>query len=321
MKIELLTPNASESRLAQMLAERLPEHEVGFRQSGTPSPADVLVLPRGVLDRVAMSRGRFGYVQTVGTGYDGIDLTAATELGIWVANLPAGPTGNADSVAEHAVLLMLAVSRKLDEARAALKAGEGRWAQPPGLALLGKTACLVGLGQVGIAVARRLAAFGMRLVGTRRDPSQGGPPGVEVFAATELRKAVAEADYVVVCARPDASNDRLIGAEVLAAMKPGAILVNVARGSLVDEAALVAALREQRLGGAGLDVFRQEPIDPRHPLLALPNVVATPHIAGVTDVNLQRSLGLIAENIRRFARGERPPNLLNLPPSPRVPLR
>lgn len=320
MRIVLLTPNPSESELSESLAVSVPEHEVTFG-AFPPEDATVAVVPRGRVDRHMLEVGALAYVQTIGTGYENIDLNAAAELGVWVANLPADQTANADSVAEHALLLMLALSRKLREAEAVVRSEDGRWGRPPGLALVGKTAWVVGLGAVGCAVARRLTAMGMRVFATRRSPRLGAPEGVRLFAATEVRTAVTEADFVVVCARPDPENEGMIDAALLAAMKPSAILVNVARGSLVDEEALVEALRSGRLGGAGLDVFREEPLPSSHPLLSLPNVVVTPHIGGVTDTNLATSLAAIAENIRRFARGELPRFLLNAPTNPRVPLR
>lgn len=269
------------------------------------------VLAVGTLGREPMERGRFGLIQTVGTGYDNVDVAAATELGIMVANMPASQTGNAESVAEHVVLLMLALSRQLNAAQEGLR--QRRWAQPLGSALLGKRACIVGLGDVGSAVAARLQPFGMELTATRNDPSKPGPPYVAVFAADRLAEAFREADYVVLCARASEANRFLLNAGTIAAMKRGAILINIARGSLVDHEALLQALRSGHLRAAGLDVFWEEPVDPDHPLLQLPNVIATPHIAGVTDVNMARTLRLIAENLRRFARGEYPYFLINQP--------
>ena len=273
------------------------------------------VIAVGLVRRQDMERGTFGFIQTVGTGYDNVDLAAATELGIWVSNMPASRTGNAESVAEHAILLMLALSRQLSAAQAALR--EHRWAQPVGLALYGKRACLVGLGDVGAALADRLYAFQMQLIATRRNPSKGGPPFVRVIEAGGLREAVRTADYVIVCARPAEDTHHLIDAAMLAAFPKGAVLINIARGSLVDHDALLAALESGHLRGAGLDVFWEEPVDPAHPLFALPNVIATPHIAGVTDVNMAQTLRLVAENLNRYARGEVPEFLVNRPLSQR----
>ena len=204
---------------------------------------------------------------------------------------------------------MLALSRRLAVARENILSRQ--LAQPLGRALLGKTACIVGLGSVGLALANVLHAFGMRVVATRRDVAQGAPSFVQLFAQDRLREALGLADYVILCVRADADNVRLIDATHLAAMRKGAILVNVARGSLLDEEALRVALQSGHLRGAGLDVFAIEPPEPDSALLAMPQVLATPHIAGVTDVNVERSLLAIAENLRRWERGEIPRFVVN----------
>ena len=263
------------------------------------------VVAIGRLDRPAMQRGKFGFIQTMGTGYDHVDIDAATELGIYVANLPAALTGNAQSVAEHAILLMLALARRLNDAEE--NARQGRWAQPLGRALLDKTVCIVGLGDLGMALAARLHAFEMRVQAIRRDPRKGAPVYVQ------LVNTPGDADFVILCARPNGENVHMVSREWLASMKKGSILVNVARGSLVDEQALAEALASGHLGGAGLDVFDEEPANPSNPLLQNPRVIATPHVAGVTDVNLERSFQWLADNLQRYARGEQPRFLVNQP--------
>ncbi len=263
----------------------------------------------GPIDREIMQRGHFGFIQTMGTGYDHIDLDAATQLGIYVAHLPAAQTGNAQSVAEHAILLMLALSRRLHDAEENLR--QGRWAQPMGRALLGKTACIVGLGDLGMALAARLQAFEMVVTAIRRDPAKGAPDYVR------LVNHPGGADFVILCARPNAESIHMVNRAWLAGMKRGAILVNVARGSLVDEAALAEALASGHIGGAGLDVFEEEPVNPENALFRQRRLIATPHIAGVTDVNLRRSFECLAENLRRYQRGEEPRFLVNQPGLPR----
>jgi len=210
---------------------------------------------------------------------------------------------------------MLALSRQLPEAQRGLR--EGRWAQPVGQALLGKTACVVGLGSIGLALAGRLHSFRMRLSATRKSFDKGAPGYVRLYRQAQLAEALSDADYVILCVRAGDENKRLFDARMLAAMKPGAILVNVARGSLVDEDALLASLDSGHLRGAGLDVFCKEPADPRHPLVQSPRVIATPHIAGVTDVNLARMFELLVENLRRYGRGETPHYLVNQPATSR----
>jgi phosphoglycerate dehydrogenase-like enzyme len=248
-----------------------------------------------------------------GVGLDAVDVGAATDAGVWVARVPSRGTGNAESVAEHALLLMLALSRRLPQAQAALAAGIV--GDPPGAALLGKTACIVGLGDIGSALAARLRACGMRLIAVRRRPEQSGVAalGVErVYGPDGLHEALAQADYIVLCVNYDAASHHLIDRAAFAAMKPGAYVVNIARGGLVDPDALLDALDSGRVAGAGLDVFWTEPPDPTHPIFAH-NVIATPHVAGVTDASYDGIAHAVAANIVRYADGEAPLFAVNAP--------
>jgi phosphoglycerate dehydrogenase-like enzyme len=320
MKVLVCHRDHGSRRLIERLAPLLPGITLLDSPPGAPvrqlDGVDAL-LAIGPVDRAAMEAGRFAFIQTVGTGYEHIDLAAATELGIQVAHVPSSVTGNAESVAEHAILLMLAVSRQLPVALQGLR--ERHWAQPVGRALLGKTACVVGLGSAGLAVAERLHAFGMKLTATRRNFEKGAPAYVQLYPEPQLRHALSEADYVVLCLRASHENTHLFDAAMLAAMKPGAILINIARGSLVEEKALVASIQTGHLRGAGLDVFWDEPADPAHPLFHLPQVIATPHIAGVTDVNLARTFQVVAGNLQRYRKGETPLYPVNQPAQTRQP--
>ena len=314
MKVLVCHRDHGSRRLVERLAPLLPGITLLDSPPGTPvGPLDGVdaILAIGRVDRAAMEAGRFNFIQTVGTGYEHIDLAAAAELGIRVAHVPSSETGNAESVAEHAILLMLAVSRQLPAAREGLR--EKRWAQPVGRALLGKTACVVGLGSLGMALVERLHSFGMKLSATRRNFERGAPSFVHLYPEDQLPRALSAADYAILCLRASSENNRLFDAAMLAAMKPGAVLINVARGSLIDEDALVASIASGHLRGAGLDVFWDEPADPHHPLFHLPQVIATPHIAGVTDVNLGRTFQVVAENLQRFRKGETPMHLVTNP--------
>ena len=322
MRIDFVSKNPGYRSYAEQLAERLgPAHRLRFVEPrALPLDAEAWVSAGNpAMPRELLARASTGFIQTLGTGYEHIDLAAAEALGIWVSNLRAGATGNADSVAELAILQMLALSRRFAEAQQALR--EGRWAQPTGAALLGKRALIVGLGDVGAAIAVRLVAFGMDVVATRAHPERGAPAGVQVLPHLALDAELGLADFVVIAARADASNAGMFDAARLGLMKRSAFLINVARGSLVKSDALVEALRSGGIAGAGLDVFETEPLDPAHPLLSMPGVVLTPHVAGVTDVNFTRSLEVIATNLERFARGERPAHLLTHPQTPRVHLQ
>lgn len=290
-----------------------PPTEVGANLAGVD-----VVCPFGAwIDRAVLDAGTFGLVHQYGVGLEKVDVDRATELGIWVARVPGDAAGNADSVAELAVLHLLALLRRLDDARAALR--DRRWeSRPTGGSLLGATVAIVGLGAIGTAVARRLAPFGTGLLGVRAHPGRGGPPGVDpIVGPDRLLDLLCRADAVVCCAMFDGRNAAMFGPAEFAAMKPGAIFVNVARGGLVDEAALLAALESGRLAGAGLDVHGTEPADPGSALLQHPRVLATPHVGGLTETMFRRTGAVFAENVLRWAAGDVPRWAANAPTSPR----
>lgn len=274
--------------------------------------ADVLCPIAARVDADLIAAGRCGLVQQFGVGLENVDIDAATAAGVLVARLPGDVTGNADSVAELAVLLALALSRRLDGARQALR--DRQWAQPVGRALFGGTVAIVGLGAIGAAVAKRLAGFDVRLVGVREHPELGGPPEVgQVVGVDRLFDVLGEADVVVSGLTFGEHNRNFFDAKAFAAMKPGALFVNVARGGLVDEAALLAALESGHIAGAGLDVHAVEPADPASPLVNHPNVIATPHVAGVTEQMMQRSVIAFTDNLKRYEAGETPLWTVNSP--------
>jgi len=277
---------------------------------------DVVVPYGAAVGAEVISAGSFGLIQQFGVGLETVDVEAATSAGVWVARVPSAQTGNAESVAEHAILLMLALSRKgakMAESIQARLIGE-----PAGVALAGKTACILGLGGVGAALGLRLQAFGMRLLGVRTRPILGAPRGVamRVFGADRLHEAIGQADYVVVCTTMDEKNRNLIDRAALGAMKRGAMLINVARGGLVDTEALENALASGQLAGAGLDVISPEPVDPAHPIFKH-NVVITPQVAGVTDISYAGIAKAVAANLKRYADGDEPLGAVNAPQMPR----
>ena len=212
-------------------------------------------------------------------------------------------------MAEQVMAGLLALARRLDLTMAAQR--ERRWIQEllgevdrPWM-LHGKSMTIVGLGSIGEAIADRAHAFGMRVTGVRRRPELGTPPSVDrVIGADRLADALRGANVVVIAAPFVAATKRLIGAEQLALLSRGAILVNVGRAQIVDTAAMIHALGSGQLGGAVLDVFDQEPLDPSSPLWSMPNVVITPHSAGFRATHWDDVVDLFAENLRRFQRGE-----------------
>jgi phosphoglycerate dehydrogenase-like enzyme len=293
------------------LETRLPSDELIV---GPPSDlrtvvagVDAVVPFMSQIDAALMDAGRFRLIQQFGTGLEGVDLDAARARGIWVANAPASATGNAESVAEHAILLILAVLRQLPRAQANVR--EEILGAPIGRALQGLTVCLLGLGGIAGALAARLHPFGVRLIGiTRRpDPARSAALGLSACYALEDREAALHAsDILVVCIPVTSETRGIVDARALSALPTGACVINVARGPLVDHHALCAALASGHLGGAGLDVYWREPVPPDDPLFALPNVVATPHIAGVTDRSYAGNADVVAMNIERLRRGEPP---------------
>ena len=212
-----------------------------------------------------------------GVGVDNVDLDAATRAGITVVN---APTGNTIAAAEHTIALLLALARKVPAGDASIRRGE--WARGPlqGVQVRGRTLGIIGLGKIGMAVAERARGLGMTLLGS--DPfvtaEQAALRGVEVVPLEEL---LARADAVTVHVPLSRQTTALLDAKALAQMKPGAFVLNVARGGIVDEAALAEALREGRLGGAAIDVFENEP-PTGSPLLDAPNTVLTPHLGAST---------------------------------------
>jgi phosphoglycerate dehydrogenase-like enzyme len=240
-----------------------------------------------------------------GAGLDGVDIDAASARGILVANVPAAVGGNAESVAEWCVMAAIAVNRRLPVLQDVVRGGAG-WGEPQGRALHGRTAGIVGLGGIGQALALRLRPFGMRIVGLRRrpDPDLVTRLGLAwLGTAEQLPELLRQSDCLFLCLPLTESTRGLIDEDALALLPEGACVVNAGRGGVVDQAALVRALEGGRLTGAALDVFAQEPLDPASPLVARPDVLATPHIAGVTDASYRGIARRVIENVRRLHDG------------------
>jgi phosphoglycerate dehydrogenase-like enzyme len=273
-----------------------------------------VICPFGArIGAAVIEAGTFGLVHQFGVGLEGVDVDRATELGVLVARVPGDQGGNADSCAELAVLHLLALARRLEESRTAL--AQRRWPdRPVGRSLLDATVLIVGLGAIGAALARRLAPFGPRLLGIRARPELGGPPELDLIGGPEmLHELLGQADAVVCAALLHAGNVAMFGRPEFAAMRPGTLFVNIARGGLVDEEALLAALDSGQVGGAGLDVFAREPADPDTALLRHPAVLATPHVGWHTSFMFRQTSEVFAANLLRFGRGEQPLWTVNAP--------
>jgi phosphoglycerate dehydrogenase-like enzyme len=242
---------------------------------------------------------RLKLVQKIGVGLNTIDLVAARQRGIMVCNMPGS---NSRAVAEMTLLLMLAALRRLSAFDSATRRGKG-WAWPAAVQdslgeIAGRTVGLIGYGSVPRLLAPVLTAMGARVLYTARTAKEG----VEAEWRT-LPALLAESDVVLLHLPLTPETANLLGAAALARMKPGVVLVNTARGGLVDQTALAAALKDGRLAAAGIDVFAEEPAAADNPLFALPNVVVTPHVAWLTRETLERSLAVAVENCRRLRDG------------------
>ena len=240
-------------------------------------------------EQVLAACPRLRLISVWGTGTDHVDLAAAARRGIAVRNTPGV---SAVSIAEHTLALLLAVARRIPQADAATRGGQ--WPRGQSVELNGKTCGIIGLGAIGRRFALLAGAIGMRVAAWTMHPRE--MPGI---AMVELDDLYRSSDVVSVHLRLSPDTEGMIGAAQFARMKPGAILLNTARGAIVDEAALVEALRTGRIAGAGLDVFAVEPLPHGHPLTALPNVVLTPHCAGITPEALEAGLRMAVENLWR----------------------
>ena len=244
-------------------------------------------------------------IARVGIGYDAVDVAAATERGVLVTNTPDGPT---TSTAEHTIALMMAVTHEVTKSAARLRSGSGDYvAQQRSMEVAGRTLGLLGFGRIGRAVATMAKGLGMSVVVA--DPALSGDgEGIEVV---ELAELFARADVLSLHAPATPSTIGLVDAEVFASMKPGSVLINCARGSIVVTDDLLDALESGHLMGAGLDVTDPEPLAPDHPLLSLDNVIVTPHIASSTVAGRQRMSEMAFEQVAMALHGETPTHLIN----------
>ncbi len=264
-------------------------------RSGTRVTAEDLVLAR-----------RLRVIGRAGVGVNNVDLEAATEAGVLVVNVP---DANTISAAEHTLALLLALARNIPAADANLRRGGWDRKAFTGVELRGKILGIIGLGRIGGTVARLAASFGIKVLA--HDPYVSSHPTAELV---ELDRLLKEADFVTVHCPLNAQTRGLLGRRELALMKGGSYLINVARGGIVDEAALAESLRAGHLAGVAADVFSTEPPPPDHPLLRAPRTVLTPHLGASTEEALRRNAVVVAEQVLAVLRGEPAANAVNQPP-------
>ena len=290
---------------------------IGFDGHAEGSLDDVEVMLRGRLpaetfDRILSRAATLRWVHSASAGVERVLTPASRERSLVITNA-RGVFSR--PIAEYVMLMILAVARRLPQLLE-LQA-ERTWQPLESRELRDVTVGIVGLGSIGRAVGALATAFGCRVVATRRRPDAGtggaGGAGDDPFLGSlmldrvlppeSLAELLAESDFVVLAAPRTADTVGLIGDAAIEGMKPGAWVINVARGELIDERALARALRSGRLGGAVLDTFREEPLPPTSPLYDLPNVILTPHTSWSSTRVLERSVELFCENLRRFAAG------------------
>ena len=270
-------------------------------------------------DSSAVAMPKLKLIQVPGAGYDGIDLKAVPR-GVALCNCFEHEPG----VAEYAMLAMLEWCVRLGAADRAVRAGDwsrsSRYGGGADAELYGRTLAVVGLGRIGRAVARRARGFGMRVIAANRTIRDDARDVVAVRGLDALEAVLAEADYVVLACALTPETTGLIGASALAAMKRHAVIINVARGPVIDEAALYDALARRRIGGAVIDTWWRYPAGPQADLTAAPyrfdlldNVILSPHIAGWTTGTIERRTLAMARNLDRLARGEPLENRITIP--------
>lgn len=302
--IYLRMPEEVRIKYGQALAPKFPE--LGIRTVSTQDEAaqhahdaDILLTFGAMMrDDTFENAERLKWVHALGTGVDGIidspslgkDVVVSSTRGIH------GP-----AMSEHTLLLMLALSRDLP--RSLKLQDECQWVRWPGRLLDEKTVGILGVGLIAEDLAPKCKALGMTVVGISRTPRD--VPGIDRFADRDrLVEAVPEFDHLVVLVPYEPETANIVDAEVFAAMKPTSYLINVARGGVVDENALIDALENSQIAGAGLDTFLTEPLPPDHPLWKAKNTIITPHLGGFNDTYVEKALPIFEKNLRHFLAGE-----------------
>jgi len=302
------------AHVAYRMAQRFALRQTGIKHFEVRTPEE-LTARLGEFDLLSVSMlwrseyiaraPRLAFIQSISAGTDQYDREAFKSAGIRLASAQGV---NAQAVAQHAMAMILALTRQLHLARdnqvkrywrgmiSDLSRREDE--------LTGKTLLIVGLGHIGARLADLARAFGMRVIATKRDTASAAGGTDAVFAPDQLLELLPSADVVALTCPLTPATERLIGEQTLAAMKPSALLVNVARGRVVDEPALIAALTQKRIAAAGLDCTVEEPLAATSPLWGLENVLITPHTAGETRRYEDNVIDLLLENVDRIWRGE-----------------
>ena len=314
--MKLIIPTSIADKVEPQLREIAPGAEVvHVDQEGVGDgdliDAQVLLrwwMPATTLQRILAAAPRLRWLHTPSAGVDGLLIPEVMEREIVLTN-SAG--AHAIPIAEFVLLSMLGHAKRARNLAALTP--EDAWEHGHTLQLdelYEKTLLILGLGHIGQEIARRAAAFGMRVIGSRRRPAPLA--GVErVVGEDAWRALLPEADYLVIATPLTGATKGMLDAAALARMRPGAYLVNIARGEIIDTAALIAALEQGRLAGAALDVLPEEPLPPEHPLWRTPNAWITPHISASSPRTSERAIAIFLENVRRDMAGQPLVNLVD----------
>lgn len=320
MKVVCLSP-FPEGLVKSAIAPAIPEIEVNVVMNASKIKEEVrgadailgdYTMERGITKEMLLGAKRLKLVQQPSTGFDHIDVEGCADLGIPVANIGGA---NSISVVEHTIMMVLALLKRLVEAH--LSAKSGQWAQHDFIytkgiyELMGKTWGIMGMGRIGRLVAKRLKGFETRTIYydvVRLDEDLERKLNVEY---RNLAKLMKESDVISLHLPLTEQTEGIMGKREFEMMKPNCIVVNTARGKLIDKEALIGALRGRKLFGAALDVFHEEPIFKDDPLLKLDNVLLTPHLAGATREAAMRIFITSIDNIIRVIKGQKPLNVVN----------
>jgi phosphoglycerate dehydrogenase-like enzyme len=310
MKICFAAPENAWGGALGLLRTALPEHEfvaLGNYVLESLRGYDVVIPTMSrVTEPLLATADRLRLIQQVGSGLEGVDIEAARMRGIRVANVPTDSCPNADSVAELGIYMMIGLARNFRGMAASF--ANRRIGEPRGTTLMGKTVGIVGLGGIGKALVKRLRAFDVRLIGIKREHAEEAAKDLGLDwsgGSQDLERLLGLSDFVVLCLPLSTGNRNLMNETTLAAMKRGSFLINLSRGGIVDRDALEKALATGQIAGAGLDVYWEEPVDPKDPIFRH-NVFTTPHIGGSTDVSITGIVQVVADNIRRVEKNQEP---------------
>lgn len=287
--------------------ERTPEQEAEWRE--LLAQADILFdFDFGNLDTLPELTPNLKWIQATSAGIGQfVKRMRYAERADWTFTTASGV--HARPLAEFAMMIMLMFAKDYQYLQ---KEKDARhWQRYSASELAGKTLGIIGLGNIGREVGRLASAFEMRIIGNRRDPSQSVPHVDQLYGNDGLHDVIRQADYLVLATPHTPETEDMIGATELAMLPDGAVLINIARGAVVDEPALITALQTGKLRGAGLDVFANEPLPADSPLWDMPNVVISPHSASTADTENQKIVDLFVDNLKRFLAGEPLRNVLD----------